>query len=81
MSLLASNVYQGSPPHEINETGFLKPPPRIFWWLVASHIFQPPEKKDLQSDTLVAGWLGGWVAGGWMLVAGGWAARWLVAGG
>ena len=47
--------------------GFLKTPTGIFWWLVASHVFQPlPEKQDLQSDTW---WLGGWVAGCWWLVA------------
>ena len=65
--------------------GFLKTPTGIFWWLVASHIFQPPEKKDLQRHTWwlggwLARWLGGWWLGGWWLVAelpGGW---WLVAG-
>ena len=61
--------------------GIIKTPNGIFWWLVAGHVFQPPEKKDLQSDTWWLGgyWLGGWVAGGWMMVAGlpgGW---WLVA--
>ena len=55
--------------------GFLKTPSGIFWWLVASHIFQPPEKKALQRHTWL---LGGWVAGGWWLgCQGDW---WLVAG-
>ena len=62
--------------------GIIKTPNGIFWWLVAGHVFQPPEKKDLQSDT--SWWLGGWVArwldvGGWVAgvsVAGGW---WLFA--
>ena len=36
------------------------PPPKMFWWVVASHNFQTPEKKDLQSDSnLIVLWLGG----------------------
>ena len=64
---------------------FLKTTTRILWWLVASQIFQPPEKKDIQSDTFwrlggwlvrwldcqVTGcwWLGGWSLGGWWVEA------------
>ena len=52
--------------------GFLKTPPSVRRWLVASHNFQPPERKCQKSyiwwlSGWVARWLGGWWLGGWWL--------------
>ena len=68
------------------KSGFLKTPTGIFLWLVASHNFQPPERKCQKSyiwwlSGWVARWLGGWWLGGWWLGGQGLKSGWLVVGG